>query len=842
MKKLATSLGPELVRQGSVWVLDLGSLPIIHGLSVLSRALAEMIVAQARSDRIDISVERKLRPRENPELIEVLGVGLVKVCAEHESVAEIAHHPEAFEHHLRALLGNLQRARYRNALIPSDPKRPRALLADFSQARQERADQRFLMEFVPSAQARGRGFLRITIEDPHGRRLDLSSIPHVQIEDVEERTFISGSTRIAHTWTDAVRREAERGRRTLVESRRPHSHLFSQLAQAGLGAIERVALQWNEAAMPAILEGNPANLHRRLKRVLLALEDRAVRRLLAEREVVRIDGEGEPVYLDVSHLGRVLNLSLGERRERAGLESFLARMPALARVADAATERPLEGVRVFLIHHMTAEVLGLIAALRQLGCRDLVCLFVVYGGEAPSSYLDALLDVPVDEFRALALTNVPTQDSVEGHYRLSSQYSALDEAEEIAGALSRRGNRYLEAMRAAAVVSFLRQLERARGAGERLLLVEDGGYLAPLLNRALLAGEPTRAFLARLGLDGEDRPLEQLLGASWIGSVEHTRNGFDRLTEIEAKHGRLARPAFSIAISRLKVAVESREVAASVLSAVENVLNATGKILARRRCLVLGSRGAIGRELMRALAHRLDQPAEQLSGVDLRVVGAPAGGCREARDLAGLGAERWSEVDLVLGVTGCSVLQGADLEGWLAAGSGRQLFLASGSTKTVEYEDVAAWTDALLQEPEPRIAGRRVQIDVQEVTDPRTGRLYAQRFSITAVDDEGTPLGAPNRIVFLANLTPVNFLFYGVATELIDEVLAQLLSVSLGLVQRAETAAPRLHAVDRDIDAEGSPLGCRRPAEAPGSSGGRTNDLTGPSAQPTRASLRRQDQ
>ena len=36
-QQLATSLGPPLVHRDGVWVLDLVDLPIVHGLSVLSR-------------------------------------------------------------------------------------------------------------------------------------------------------------------------------------------------------------------------------------------------------------------------------------------------------------------------------------------------------------------------------------------------------------------------------------------------------------------------------------------------------------------------------------------------------------------------------------------------------------------------------------------------------------------------------------------------------------------------------------------------------------------------------------------------------------------------------------
>ena len=54
---------------------------------------------------------------------------------------------------------------------------------------------------------------------------------------------------------------------------------------------------------------------------------------------------------------------------------------------------------------------------------------------------------------------------------------------------------------------------------------------------------------------------------------------------------------------------------------------------------------------------------------------------------------------------------------------------------------------------------------------------------------------------------PVNFLFYGVPTELIDEVLAELIQAGLGLV--GETAkgdvAPKLYAVDHEITASGKP-------------------------------------
>jgi S-adenosylhomocysteine hydrolase len=803
--RLATSLGPELVREEEAWALDLDRLPMIHGLSVLARALAELVVMQVRSEHVDIGVERRLRLRENPELIEQLGVHLVKVVAERAAVADIADHPAVLEHHLRALLGNLQRERYRQVLLPEDETvAPKALLADFSHARTEPESHRFLLEFVRSGQDGRRGFLRITIEDPRGRHLDLSSIPHVEIENFEDRTFIAGSTRIAQTWADLLRREAERGRHSLVEHRNSHEHLFAQLELGGLGHIESVAIRWGDASLPFILEGDRAVLHRRLKRVLLALEDGNVRALLTRREVVRVDAEGDSVFLDVSHLGRVLNLSLGERRAHADIESFLRRMPVLESVVTRQGDAPLAGVHVFLVHHITAEVLGLIAALRRLGCSDLTGLFVAYAGEAPASYLDALLNVPSDEFRGMALVNVPGDDSVEGHYRLSKQYSVLPDEDAIEAAIVPHRQSFFEAMRAAGVVAFLGQLERARATGQRLLLVEDGGYLAPLLNQAVQRGVRVNELAAEYGQVSTDaRPLAELLVGTWIGSVEHTKNGYDRLLAVE-RDGPLCAPAFSIAVSRLKVDVEASEVSTSVLNAIENVLHANGRILSRRNALVIGSRGAIGRRLMAALRARLARPEQQLFGIDLTATGDQ--GSAEVRRLADAEPGRWHRTDLVVGVTGVSVLTGAEIEDWLLNARGPELALASGSTKTAEFSDVMAWIDARLGARDPTVAGHRVTFTVSRIVDPLTGRTYGQRYRIAPVDD-AAPFRA-KELLLLAQLTPVNFLFYGVPTELIDEVLGQLLTASLGLVRRASRGAlpPRVVAVDHEIDENGEPL------------------------------------
>ena len=808
--QLQTSLGPPLVQEDRVWRLDLEALPIFHGLSVISRALAEMVLAQARSDRVDVTVERRLRAGENPELIEMFGIEIVKVTAEVGSVAHLLDQPEVLETRLRALLGSLQRQSYREVVMPRDGSDPRALVAHFDTEQGEHAavgssKQRYVLECLATRRGSGRGGLRITIEDMAAPRLNLEVVPHLVIDDVAERQFIAGSTRIAQSWTESLRREAVRGRRSFVEHRDPHSHLFHQLDQAGLGTLQRVSVQWSEHALPFLLENEPVVPQELLKRVLLALEDRGLRDLLAEREVVRVDAGAVPVYLDIGQLGRVLELSLGQRRQRDDADAFLARMPALRRITEQrGSNLPLKSTPVFLVHHMTGEIVGLIAALRALGCRDLTVLFVSYASEPPASYLDAVLDLPADEFRALALVNVPQRGSIEGVYHLSHQYSKLDESDEMERAIGTTKH-FLEAMRAAGVVPFLRQVARAEANGQRCLLVEDGGYLAPVLHDALLRDLTVKQFAGELGHDVDDaRSLHDAVGSRVLGTVEHTRNGYDRVLSVQQRHGRLPLPAYSIAISQLKREVESREVAASVLNATEAVLNADGRVLARRSCLVLGSRGAIGRELFRSLQPRIDNPEHNLVGIDLVVTGlGDRNGLTEAKALADLPSGRWLEVDLVIGVIGQSLLTGSEVEDWLCNSPKSALVLVSGSTKKVEFAAVMEWFDGLLHQDKPTLAGEPVQIKIEELLDPRTARVYGHRWIFGFAGDR-----APRTVISLANMTPINFLFYGVATEIIDEVLAQLLSVTLAAVTRVDNPAATgcMLAVDHQIDENGNPL------------------------------------
>jgi hypothetical protein len=813
--RIETSLGPATERHGAVWALDLETLPLYRGLSVLSRALADMVIAQARERRVDIDVERSVRPRENPELVADLGVRQVKVAAEHATVAGIARDPVLFEKQLRTLFGTLQRAAYRETLLPAEPGREsRALVFQFDRADGRPGEGlRFVLEQIHAGADPSERHLRVTVEDPAGRRLDLRSLPHVRVEGIDRRRFIAGSTRIAQTWRERLARATAAGRRTIVDERAPHSHVFQQLDGAGLVRIVRIEVAWSERFVSEILGSEPGVVERLLKKVLLALEDVTVHELLAGGDTLRLDLGDASVYLDTTQLGRVLHIGIDQPCERRVADDFLTVMPSLSGVVEVALAdgdtRPLHDTSIFLIHHLTADIVGLIAALRRLGCRDLRVLFVDYAGEAPTDYLAPLLDLPSGEFSATALVRVPDEGNVEGRYVLSTRFSERADRAALEAALTRGRPRFYEAMRRVAKLEMWTLCQSARERGRRWLVIEDGGYLAPALNQACLEAQTVQSFLKDESPQCDDlRLLADRLGPGLIGSVEHTRNGHDRLARVQEAHGRLAYPAFSIAVSHRKRVDEASEVAVSVLAALESVMHACGRTLTRRRCLVLGSRGAIGRHLVRALSHRLAGGQAALSGVDLAACDTPdagTGAIVECSHLRELPRATWLDRDLVIGVTGVSVLEGTDLESWILEGTQPELWLASGSTKTEEFEGLSAWVDHLLAQSEPHLGGAPLRILDAEVRDPLSGRLFGHRYAFEL--DRGDALRRRS-VVFVANSMPINFLFYGVPTEPIDEVLAQLLTTSLGLVSRAQGAPPdtRLHAVDVDIDEHGGEL------------------------------------
>lgn len=821
-REIPTSLEIPLVGVGGELRIDLTDLPIFFGLSILAGEIARKVIDRYHLDRVDIEVEKKIKRSDTPELA-ALQIENVKAVGDYGVFDRILTDSTAFYEEITHVFGTLQMQRWRRRLYPEDAsKLSEALVFEFT--RRLPAGElpfRVILERLRSAKKAEKFFLRLTFEALDARHLDLSSFPHVVVHNPEGRTFIRGATRLSRMLSEQVRWQAMRGKRSYSEVTRADSDLFGRLADAGLANLAAVEIGWSERYLEILRSIHPDHLTGIFKKTLLLLEDHTVRRLLRNGETIRVRFGEMFAYLDLSQLGRCLNVSFGERRRVLSLERYLDRMPSVdSAVSSLRRAAPLAGMHVVLIHHITAEVLGFIEALRRLGVARVRTLFVHYGEDVPSDFLEALLSLDQAAFPSYCLDNVQVPRSVEGYFVLSRRFSTLDEVEKLNRTLCETRSGYFEAMVQTAAYLFFLSLMEAAGSGGKCLIIEDGGYLAPFLTSRALQGALLGDLLEELGLsvpggmeDMARLPLSEVLKRLLVGTVEHTKNGMDRLVDLVQKFGGLARPAFTIAVSAYKVNEEAREVAGSILAALEAVLHSQGKVLSRRIPLVLGSEGAIGRNLVAQLKSRCgDGDPQSCLEVDLRVSGE---GNRRRREWAAtrfdaLPHSRLARVDLILGVTGQPALRWEDVEFLLLNGERDCVYLVSGSTKTIEFEQVSRRLDELLKARDPCVGGFPCRIESEDMVDPQTGRRLGRRYVFRFSEFPGRPGRVVVReLAFPGNLMPINFLYYGVPGEIMDPVLCQLLRTSVGLVRRSRGGGPLenvLYAVDQEIDQDGLDL------------------------------------
>lgn len=809
-KEHITSLGVPLIEQGAARAfLDLTNIRVFTGLSVVARMLGDEVIEQIQAGDSDVVVQRRVIGDITPELA-AIGLSRVLIYARTPVLQNLRDFQDAFQEQIRTVFGTLQRPRWGSVLFPELfpellPERShgaaRALLFPFHlHSDLEDIDYFFLVE--RHAELR---FLRITIEPVQASRLDLARITHVVVDDLERRTYIQGLTRAAETFRLGLLRECEERRTEHSESDRRHPEFFDQLRRAGLTGCETISFSWPPQISAIISELPRPQAVEFLKRVLLALEDRQVTAMLQDGSTIEIKTDSARAFLDTSRLGRTLNVSFGQLRKHPDLDSYLQRMPILAKLSR---EQPqaFANTDIFLIHHITGEILAVLRALEAMGAERITVLFVRYAGVVPQEYLEVLLSQSRRRFSLYALNRIET--TVRGQYLLSEQFSPTDDIEDLRNALHDDPADFFEAMRLAAGHLFLRAAARSATDGRRMLLLEDGGYLAPELHQACAAGSTLADVCSRYRLSQEgydqaaggrsvswQRPFAQWLLPMLPGSVEHTRNGYDRLMRTAAETDALQFPSVSIAVSNIKRGEEAAEVAVTVLHAIESILHGMGLVLSRRKIVVLGSRGAIGERLMQALAGR----GQTAWGVDI-VADQPSQSTWGGREVAGpdsLEEEVVRECDLILGVIGHSILGPDWLERWVTGSRKPALFLASGSTKTLEFHQLSEWLHQI-ENGSVRLGGCAVELRRQPIRDAQTGLIMGTRVRLVC------PQRTFPDLYLLADLTPINFLFYGVPTETMDAILTQLVQLGAG-INGTHDLEPGIYALDREIDSD-----CRR--------------------------------
>ena len=537
-----------------------------------------------------------------------------------------------------------------------------------------------------------------------------------------------------------------------------------------------------------------------------------------------------------------------EEKEREGkkdtLDDFLEKTVKLDSVVSKHEEaQPFASTAVLLIHHLTREVLGTIGALRKLGCKDLGAQFLGYNPDAAKIFRPFLSPVSDSELMTCKLATDERDNRVIDRVFTKPEHALPSGA--IDAAI--KGKDYLTSQRSLALYVAMEMLARCETSGKKFLVIEDGGYIAPLLNDAALKKQSVSAFRELNSVAADIKTdeilagyadMSDLVGNLLIGTVEHTRNGYDKVQKVYLEHGKLAKPHFTIAISYVKTQFEADSVVATCINSLTNALLSRGRVLRSRNVCVLGSRGNISGRAIGTFRHRLDGGLKQVCGVDLKVgfsstEGRPSwspspfnpvlDNLLESRKYSDLPEERRKKIDVVFGVTGGrqkhqddekwdETLVPSDIEFWLKHGDTKynEFWLVSGSTKTKEFELVKDFVEDLADKKQHN----GWSVVSEDLVDPLTSRDYGQIYTFTSSTEVKT-------LISVADWKPANFMFYGVPTEDIDVILAQLVDVTVALLNNQD-ASPEVHAVDYTavatngiIDAVVDPLPANIPVPSP---------------------------
>jgi hypothetical protein len=805
MKTIETSLGFPLIQFDKGWKIHLEDLRLFTGLSVLARVLGDQILDHMETQFGDVSFLYKINPNINPELVEMQIVA-IQVYAQSGILDDILFNKDEFHYQLRTIFGTFQRPKWAKKIHPEfygeDPRavESSALIFPFLLSKGTKKDFQFVLERVANNRYTGKFFLRLTIKSQDGFTPAVEDSSQV-VDDLDLRVYIAGTTKISEAVSDKILTASSKGLMSYSEDNAPYSSLFEQLHKTHLEKVDQINFYWNRNFSEMVQDLQKEDQVMIFKKIFLSLEDEAICRLLQDGETIRLELGLIFVNLYLTRLSRVLNFSLGQDKKNFTLDYYLKRMPGLERISDSSLHGfNFSNTRIFLIHHITSEIIALIEAFRRLEVDALDVMFVKYAGVIPSAYLDVLLDVSDKNFFMAGLMRHLTENNKE-YFTPAKYYTDISNHTNLHKHLIEKKLGFLDAMKYLSCYFFLLFIAKAKRDAKKVLVVEDGGYLMPLLNEYSHLNKTTLEVYNEYGITEnipEGKNFKDLLKENLVGSVEHTRNGYDRLSTIIKNHGSLVNVAYSIAVSKNKVVEESKEVAHSILSAIESILHGQGMVLSSKKTIILGAMGNIGSFLSKYLQEgRLHDNNKELIKVDIRYEEIKKDAYRFLSEIPN---DIFLSLELFIGVIGASILKREFLERLILNGEKKRLIFASGSTKTVEFSELSDFLYEVYSMESPHIAGVPVRIHYDKIIDPQTNTIQGTKVLIY-FNSAGSEI--EKTLYLLGDLSPINFLFYGVPTETMDLIISQLTSVSLGLLGQYKTnqlPAPGLYAVDREID------------------------------------------
>jgi len=413
-------------------------------------------------------------------------------------------------------------------------------------------------------------------------------------------------------------------------------------------------------------------------------------------------------------------------------DSDIVAMPLLAHAA-AEHHGALTGLKILYINHAISDALMVARALRGAGA-ELVNVLVPYRGIEDRS-----------------------------HHSLSQAFSALGPTYAPAPQHPSLFSAVMAETVAAAIVHIA---DSASANGQQWMIVEDGGYAFPALH---------------------DNPDLTIHMNSCLGAVEHTTRGrwnYEYLeTDAAPKTPRtLRRPAVTISGSRLKTTHEAGYVAQALVDECHWLLRRDHQFLRHRKVMIIGY-GRVGR----ALAQALQRADASITIHDNALVDTDADlMCSDPISAVEDGAF------LVFGATGTSSFGYSALEAFIMRSPSPILYLASASSKAIEFADVVSILDQAAVDNNAAIALAGPGSTVLSHLDPEVGL----RYTITV----STPSGSRTRtLVLLGKGYPVIFYpahTHGAPNRAMDPVMTQLFLAAVGL----PAACLRLTAAVHDIN------------------------------------------
>lgn len=528
------------------------------------------------------------------------------------------------------------------------------------------------------------------------------------------------------------------------------------------------------------------------------------------------------------------------------------------------TNRPLEDTICVAIHHIDDKTYGGLCVLREWGATDMATIFVGYNPLQTMIWRDMLDDIPDDLFTTCILQSKPLASHspiwAEGIYEIVDKFNKFpakfplpaSSFNNIFSGQNPLGKplAFLYAQRSLAAYNFLQAMARGHANGKQVFIWEDGGYLNPIIDQAIQENLTVADFRKRHMVPDDavtdnilPKKFVEAMKGVFIGSVELTRNGYDMSAAIAEKR-QMNTNFFSIAASYVKIMLEGDSIALACLDALSQVLYSTGYSLRDRNVLVMGARGNLGRLCVNHLANILHSSEKQLWGCDLKLEWpmpkkgsipdwAKWSSCDvPLKDVADevvaykdIDANVRYSFDVIIGWTGgpsirtvndpktgeehsqyYPTITGQDVADWLTFGEEKtNLYLVSGSTKTVEFSDVLMWLAGVLKQPSEPINGIVLDdLKVDPIPDQLSIAAVAQMWPCqtspptTIKRNFGTQFTfvfkqkgvQVTKILYLVNNTmPVNFMYYGTPTEIMDLTYSQVTSCAVALIKNKNVDA-----------------------------------------------------